>query len=309
MNLMREDYNTIKNWMYRNARPLDIARWKYYFENGSRNEVINVLSAYQNSDGGFGHALEADSWNPNSAPMQTCIALELLFEIDCPKDETIIKNILGYLESGLNFDGEVWLAEIPSNNEYPHAPWWTYNDDVKEEWGYNPTASLVGFILYYGNSNTSIYKMAENIAKSAIERYMSMTDLISMHELSCYIRLLNLLEIMNIDYIYSIPEFKNKLTKDVNATIEQDPEKWNTTYCAKPSFYINSQSSPFYESNKKAVDEELNLITSSRNKDGVWDITWTWGAYEKEFAISENWWKANLVILNLKLLKEFTRFY
>lgn len=309
MNLMKDDYNMIKNWMYRNARPLDIARWKYHFENGNRNEVITALSAYQNPDGGFGHALEADSWNPNSAPMQTWNALELLFEIDCPKDEPIIKNILGYLESGVNFEGEVWLAEIHSNNEYPHAPWWTYNDDVKEEWGYNPTASIAGFILYYGNSDTSIYKKAENITNKAIERYMSMPKLISMHELSCYIRLLSLLEIMNKDYIFDISILKNKLIEDVNATIEQDSKKWNTTYCAKPSFYINSPNSPFYETNKKVMDEELDLLISSRNKDGVWDITWTWGAYEKEFAISENWWKANLVILNLKLLKEFNRFY
>lgn len=31
---------------------------------GSQGAVIDILMQYQNEDGGFGHALEADSWNP-----------------------------------------------------------------------------------------------------------------------------------------------------------------------------------------------------------------------------------------------------
>ena len=38
------------------------------------------------------------------------------------------------------------------------------------------------------------------------------------------------------------------------------------------------------------------------------NITWKWGMYEKEFAISENWWKANLVIANMRFLKGFGSF-
>jgi len=55
------------------------------------------------------------------------------------------------------------------------------------------------------------------------------------------------------------------------------------------------------------MDIELDLLILSRNTEGVWNITWTWGSYEKEFAISENWWKANLAIKNLRLLIEFDR--
>lgn len=186
MNMFREDYLKIKNWMYRNGRPIDLARWQYHFENGIKDNVITALAAYQNPDGGFGHALEADSWNPNSSPIQTWNACELIFEINCPEDEPIIKGILSYLESGIDFDGEVWLAEIPTNNNYPHAPWWSYNNNVKEEWGYNPTAALAGFILYYCDSKTSLYKKAEAIAKQAIKRYLSMNQLKDMHELACY---------------------------------------------------------------------------------------------------------------------------
>ena len=48
-------------------------------------------------------------------------------------------------------------------------------------------------------------------------------------------------------------------------------------------------------------------MLKNRNADGVWEITWSWGAYEREFAIAENWWKANLVIDNLLFLRAFDR--
>lgn len=58
--IMKEIVQKAKNFIYRNARPLDFARWQYHFENGRAEDAINVLSHYQNEDGGFGHALEPD---------------------------------------------------------------------------------------------------------------------------------------------------------------------------------------------------------------------------------------------------------
>jgi hypothetical protein len=81
LNLSKSDYQSIKRWMYRNARPLDIARWQYHFENGNKEAVLSVLSAYQNEDGGFGNAIEPDLWNPNSSPYSTHIAINILEEI------------------------------------------------------------------------------------------------------------------------------------------------------------------------------------------------------------------------------------
>lgn len=55
--VMREQdravFEKARKFVYRNARPLDLARWKYHFGNGSEKEVIEVLSAYQNEDGGY----------------------------------------------------------------------------------------------------------------------------------------------------------------------------------------------------------------------------------------------------------------
>ena len=66
---MQELFIRARGFIYRNARPLEFARWRYHFENGSAKDVLSVLTAYQNLDGGFGHGLEADALNPGSSPI------------------------------------------------------------------------------------------------------------------------------------------------------------------------------------------------------------------------------------------------
>ena len=46
-------YEKARAFMYRNARPLELALWQYHFENASADRVLHALSFYQNEDGGF----------------------------------------------------------------------------------------------------------------------------------------------------------------------------------------------------------------------------------------------------------------
>ena len=57
----REVFQKAKRFVYQNARPLDLARWRYHFEGGTAEEVLEILAMYQKEDGGFGYALELDS--------------------------------------------------------------------------------------------------------------------------------------------------------------------------------------------------------------------------------------------------------
>lgn len=78
---MQGIFEKARKFIYRNARPLDFARWRYFFEDGAAQDVVRALTAYQNPDGGFGHGLEADALNPNSAPIQAWNATVILREI------------------------------------------------------------------------------------------------------------------------------------------------------------------------------------------------------------------------------------
>lgn len=69
-----EPFEKARQFIYQNARPLELARWQVHFENGSREAVLQALQVYQNEDGGFGHGLEPDNWNPNSTPIATWAA-------------------------------------------------------------------------------------------------------------------------------------------------------------------------------------------------------------------------------------------
>ena len=41
---MKTVFEKAREFMYRNARPLDLARFQYHFENGSKDAVVNALS-------------------------------------------------------------------------------------------------------------------------------------------------------------------------------------------------------------------------------------------------------------------------
>lgn len=96
---MNFTFEKARTFMYRNARPLDLARFQYHFENGSKQNVMNVLSYYQNEDGGCGHAIEADCWNPNSTPLHTGGASDIIREIDfTERNHPLIQGLLNGIQ-------------------------------------------------------------------------------------------------------------------------------------------------------------------------------------------------------------------
>lgn len=302
--MINETYQKARKFIYLNARPLDISRWKYHFENGSKDAVLEALACYQNEDGGFGHALEADSWNPNSAPIQTWAATEILREINFnDKSHPLIKGILMYLESGKDFDGKVWYNTVKSNNDYPHAPWWHTESESACHDDYNPTACFAGFIIRFAEKDRDIYKTGCRIAKEAFEKLMVCEKINDMHIITCYVRMLEYLKEANEENIVDLKALKEKLSEQVNMVITTDTEEWENSYICKPSQFFNNKANYFYEENKEMAQYECEYILKTQLNDGSWNIPWDWSDYSKEWAVSKNWWKSNLIILNLLYLR------
>ena len=299
-------YDRARKFIYRNARPLDLARFRYQFEGGGKEDILTALAAYQNDDGGFGNALEADFWNPNSSPMQTSYAIGILREInftDCT--HSVISGILRYLNSGASFDGRVWHRTIPSNNDYPHAQWWHYEKD--EKFLYNPTAAIIGFLLLCGISKGNpMYQTALRLAGEAIEYYLKSAN-IEFHEIGCFVELLGDMEKAGVTNISGFAAFREKVIKDASGAIEKDSSKWEHTYCCKPSQLIKSRSSILYKNNESLCNSECGLIIKTQLESGEWAVTWRWEKYPAEFAVSANWWQSVAAIGNLMYLKELGR--
>lgn len=177
---------------------------------------------------------------------------------------------------------------------------------VREDWGYNPTASLAGFVLQYGVSESALYKKAEGIAKRAVADFIAgRTKTDDMHEVNVFWELLASCKAAGRIDLFDESAFEQTLQRAVRALIGTDPQAWATGYVCTPSRFIRSPKSPFYPGSESLPEQECDQMIQGRNADGVWEITWSWGAYEREFAIAENWWKANLVIENLLFLRAF----
>lgn len=300
------NYKEAENFIYKNARPLDIARWKYLFEQGSKDEVLKALSVYQNSDGGFGHGLEPDCWNTHSAPIQTWVATEIIKEVELEdKNHPIIKGILRYLSSGADFDGHTWYNTVSTNNNYPHAVWWDYQP--VQSLPYNPTASLIGFILKFAESNDDLYILACKLAKEAYTYFKQTHPTDSMSTATCFLRLYEYLKEASIEDLIDMEEFKTLLHQQIKHMIMDDTERWKTEYVCKPSQFIDSKKSEFYFNNKEICEYECQFITETQNSDGTWNINWTWEKYPEEWHISKNWWKSDWIIKNVRYFSEMKK--
>lgn len=293
-------------FIYRNARPLDLARWQYLFENGSREAVLNILAAYQNEDGGFGHGLEPDCWNPNSSPIQTWTATQIIKEVKLQDpSHPIIRGILRYLASTDAFDGHMWFNTVPSNDDFPHAPWW--NADPSQALTYNPTASLTGFILQYAKPESELYATAIRLAQEAFAYFQANYPLDSMHTVSCYVELYEALQSTGLSGEIDMTVFRNMLQKQIPYLLTEDTAAWATDYVCKPSLFLHSRESVFYPGNEAVCGLECDFISRTQKGDGSWKITWEWPDYPEQWHISKNWWKSDLIIKNVRFYNAMLR--
>lgn len=303
---MKEIFEKSKSFVYRNARPLDLARWNYLFENGDKQEVVKYLAAYQNPDGGFANALEPDCWNLQSTPVQTWVATRIIEEIGLEDEKhPLITGILNYLETTPAFDGHCWngLNTVPSNNDHPHAPWWAFMADANNN--YNPSASLIGFILKYAEKQAPVYERAARLLREADHYFKSHAPLASMHEISCFVELYDYLKESEAQNMIDLNALQEGLRRTIREAITFDTARWNVEYCCKPSQFVRDKNSEFYLELRELCAYECEFIRRQQQEDGTWAVTWNWSEYPEEWAVSKNWWKTDIILKNLKYLQAF----
>src|SRR4051795_8969823 len=74
------DLDAAARFIWTNARLVERHRFAHLFQDGPPERVAEALRPYQNSDGGFGNALEPDLRTPTSQPIAVNSALEDLDE-------------------------------------------------------------------------------------------------------------------------------------------------------------------------------------------------------------------------------------
>lgn len=304
--LSQAEFTRIEGWMRRNARTLDMARWNYHFAGGPQSAVLEALAAFQNEDGGFGHALEPDAWNPHSSPLQTSTAVELLLELEITDNRhPIVQGILKYLDSGADMDGDTWHNVIPSNNNYPHAPWWHTDSSSTSHSPFNPSAILAGFILRVADQDSQLYARGTDIALKLSDSFLRNPG-IERHPLKCVLILLDCIGRSGLQGRFPYEQLIAAAEDRINRLLEASAADWSG-YSTRPSVFIETPDSLGFKANAAMLERDLDYIIAGRNSEGLWDLTWSWDGYDKAFALSENWWKAVIAINNLRLLRAFGR--
>lgn len=291
------DKNKAIKFVIQNARPLELAIYKYFFENESNQAVIDELSKFQNTDGGFGHALEPDFFNPNSSPIATNDAINTLYCVNAlDRDSDIVKGIVGYLASHDSFDEDKkrWLFAIDSNKDYPHAIWWEKKDDGISK--FNPSVSLAAFMVCYGN-RTSLY---EEIIKEGVE-YLQIGREISGDDINCYLLAYELLTKNSINDIVDLDAFKDLLCKAVENCICKDIKKYGVEYVPMPSVIFTGRYLDFITHEiKLLISAEKDILDKLQKEDGGFDITWKWYTpYPDEYEQARAWWRPRITIEKL----------
>lgn len=309
MNRLKMAFIRAGRWIKRCARPLEVARWEYLFEGGSRERVLEILGAYQNEDGGFGHGLEPDFWLPSSSPMATWAAVRILSEVDVEPENPMVQSLVGYLFHSQDGSG-MWPAVLPENNEYPHAPWWHWEPGVEQQWMFNPGVELAAYLIHWSRPDNDNAQKGWKTVQLAIVRLMD-CDEMDMHEISNFLAMLELMELREEEFLkntgYTVSVAKDKLAELVNKAVETDPSEWGNGYKALPLTFVQRPDSFLCNTLGDLVEKNLDFYADQVDDNGLWPVPWQWSAYPSEYAIAARYWQGIIALERYRVLKEFGR--
>ena len=121
MELSKERFNLARAYIRDHARVLERQLFAWQFEGGPTDDVLAALGEFQNTDGGFGRALEADVRVADSSAIATTVALQILRRLGADSTCPLVQGAMRYL---LNTYDETLKSSSPcrlSNNVHDQS--------------------------------------------------------------------------------------------------------------------------------------------------------------------------------------------
>ena len=276
-----------QDFTWRNARLIERYLFTSLFDNGGTEPVLAALRTYQNEDGGFGNALEPDKRCPSSQPQDVEFALHILDDINAMNDPMVAR-ACDYLAGITTPEGGVPYA-LPSVNAYPHADWWTVEDNPPAS--LNPTAAIAGLLLKHSVQHSWIKTASEfcwrEIAATSTTEFHTLMPVIMFLE-NAPERTRAEHELQRIAALLSQP-----------GIIELDP--YAEGYTQKPLDWAPTpQSFCRRLFDDETIEKHLTALAKRQQADGGWPISWD--------AISpavESEWRGRVTIGALRTLDAY----
>jgi hypothetical protein len=153
-----------RDFVLTHARLLERRLFEVAFDNGDPASVGRVVRAYQNPDGGLGHALEADLRCTESQPLFAEMGLRALHEAGC-RDPELARTLCFHLQVVSDQDGLV-PPILRTALEAPHAPHWGPSSLAPD---LNPTAGICGLLHAQGVGHPWLTRATETCCRLLLE--------------------------------------------------------------------------------------------------------------------------------------------
>lgn len=252
-------FGRARDFIYTHARLLERLLFAVRFEGAPPDAVGRLVTAYQNPDGGLGHALEPDVRCPESQPLFVEVGLDAMREAGW-RDREFALSLCSFLERVSDPTGLV-PPILPSALNSPRAPHWT----SMWEPGINPTASICGLLHDQGVEHPWLARATERCCE-----ILRQDPPAEAHGLLCAARLAEhlpdrkLAEEM-IDRIGTV-------LPDANFFIPSAPV---TTYGLTPLHFAPTPASPLRRLfTKEQIEGHLADLMARQEADGGWPISW-----------------------------------
>lgn len=283
-------FERAQDFIWRNARLIDRHRFAQLFLGGSAAPVLTALRAYQNPDGGFGHALEPDKRCPDSQPIDQEIALRILDEIglDSPGARELARQACDFLVTITRPEGGIPFV-LPTVRRYPRAPWWDADHDPPA--AINPTAAIAGLLHKHQVAHPWLTG-----ATDYCWRFIADSQTAEMHDLAAILTFLE----HHPDRARAGAAFKS-VSKRVLGAVAIDPGAEG--YIWGP---LDAAPTPQSLCRRLFADDliaaHLDALIARQQPDGGWAITWP-----APSPAAEREWRGAATIAALKALRAYGR--
>lgn len=284
------NFEKAANFIWTNGRLLERRVFEYHFFGGSERNILNAIKAYQNEDGGFGHALEPDLRTPESQPLYIEFGLRTLYDTKIQDSELAYK-ACDYVSH--NTDLKKGIATITaSSSSYPRAEHW--KNPIATEASFSRLTSLVGLLKWQGLKHPWL-----NNAVDICLNDISSTRYDDAHTiLNAFCLLESVPQTDEVKRIYS--KLSAELFHANFFCLEAPPRSYGLTPL---DFSPTSGSYCRRIFTERTIQEHLKVLESQQEEDGGWGIQW-----EPPGELAKSEWRAYLTLKSLITLESYNKY-